>query len=43
MKMPKRAKRAWRKNINLDDLYEGIQRTRQELASGYFNVCDEFF
>jgi hypothetical protein len=33
--MPKRAKKAWRKNINLDDLYEGIQRTRQEFASGY--------
>jgi len=42
-KMPKRAKKAWRKNINLDDLYEGIQRTRQELASGYtyeiYSVC----
>jgi nucleolar protein 53 len=35
IKMPKQAKKKWRKNINLDDLYEGIQQTRQELASGY--------
>jgi len=34
-KMPKRAKKAWRKNINLDDYYEGLERTRTELARGY--------
>jgi len=33
--MGKKAKKQWRKKINLDDLYEGIQRTRQELESGY--------
>ena len=33
--MPKRAKKAWRRNIDLEDLYEGIERTRQELESGY--------
>lgn len=37
IKMPKQAKKKWRKNINLDDLYEGIQQTRQELASGYIS------
>jgi nucleolar protein 53 len=33
--MPKKAKKAWRKNINLDELYEGIRRTRQEIESGF--------
>ena len=32
--MPKRAKKQWRKKINVDDIYEGIQRTRHELATG---------
>ena len=33
--MPKRAKKAWRKNIDLEDLYQGLERTKQELARGY--------
>jgi hypothetical protein len=34
IKMPKKAKKAWRKKIDLEDLYEGLERTKQELAKG---------
>jgi hypothetical protein len=34
VKMPKKAKKTWRKKINLDDIFDGVQRTRKELAEG---------